>query len=147
MAAFRELATGRLAEDIHQTLVSLERLASTYSNTRSGPVAELTRTMETLQQLSARIDTVFQGPELERSLANLDSVSVKVGRLSDQFAGTSARLDSLLSRVNRGEGTLGRLATDTTMYAQLTSLSASLKAFVDDLRRNPGKITVQVKLF
>jgi hypothetical protein len=49
--------------------------------------------------------------------------------------------------VNRGEGTLGRLATDTTMYAQLTSLSASLKAFVDDLRRNPGKITVQVKLF
>lgn len=147
MAAFRELATGRLADDIHQTLVSLERLANTYSNTRSGPVAELTRTMETLQQLSARIDTVFQGPELERSLSNLDSVSVKVGRLSDQFAGTSARLDSLLSRVNRGEGTLGRLATDTTMYAQLTSLSASLKAFVDDLRRNPGKITVQVKLF
>jgi len=128
-------------------MVSLQRLLNQYSNTSEGPVLELTRTLESMQRLSARIDTTFQGPALDRALTNLDSVSLKVGRLTDQFAGTSARLDTLLGRVNRGEGTLGRIATDTLMYAELTSLSASLRAFVDDLRKNPGKITVQVKVF
>jgi phospholipid/cholesterol/gamma-HCH transport system substrate-binding protein len=103
--------------------------------------------MTALQGLSARIDTALQGPALERALTGMDSVSMKVGRLTDQFAGTGARLDSLLIRINRGEGTLGRIATDTILYSQLTALSASLKAFVDDLRKNPGKITVQFRIF
>ena len=147
LASFREVANKELAEDLHRTMVSLQRMLNQYSNTSSGPVLELTRTLESMQRLSARIDTTFQGPALDRALTNLDSVSLKVGRLTEQFAGTSARLDTLLGRVNRGEGTLGRIATDTLMYAELTSLSASLRAFVDDLRKNPGKITLQVKLF
>ena len=147
LASFREVANKQLSEDLHRTMVSLQRLLNRYSNTSEGPVLELTRTLESMQRLSARIDTTFQGPALERALTNLDSVSLKVGRLTDQFAGTSARLDTLLGRVNRGEGTLGRIVTDTLMYAELTSLSASLRAFVDDLRKNPGKITVQVKVF
>jgi phospholipid/cholesterol/gamma-HCH transport system substrate-binding protein len=147
LASFREVANKELAEDLHRTMVSLQRMLNQYSNTSSGPVLELTRTLESMQRLSARIDTTFQGPALDRALTNLDSVSLKVGRLTEQFAGTSARLDTLLGRVNRGEGTLGRIATDTLMYTELTSLSASLRAFVDDLRKNPGKITVQVKLF
>ncbi|HEX9894560.1 MAG TPA: MlaD family protein [Gemmatimonadales bacterium] len=147
MTAFRELANKQLADDIHKTLTSLQRLADAYSNTRTGPVAEITATMTALQGLSARIDTALQGPALERALTGMDSVSMKVGRLTDQFAGTGARLDSLLIRINRGEGTLGRIATDTILYSQLTALSASLKAFVDDLRKNPGKITVQFRIF
>ena len=147
LASFREVANKQLSEDLHRTMVSLQRLLDQYGNTSTGPVLELTRTLESMQRLSARIDTTFQGPALDRALTNLDSVSLKVGRLTDQFAGTSARLDTLLGRVNRGEGTLGRIATDTSMYAELTSLSASLRAFVDDLRKNPGKITVQVKVF
>ena len=147
MASFRDVANKQLSEDLHRTMVSLQRLLNQYANTSEGPVLELTRTLESMQRLSARIDTTFQGPALDRALTNLDSVSLKVGRLTEQFAGTSARLDTLLGRVNRGEGTLGRIATDTLMYAELTSLSASLRAFVDDLRKNPGKITVQVKLF
>ena len=147
LASFREVANKQLSDDLHRTMQSLQRLLNQYSNTNTGPVLELTRTLEAMQRLSARIDTTFQGPALDRALGNLDSVSLKVGRLTEQFAGTSARLDTLLGRVNRGEGTLGRIATDTLMYAELTSLSASLRAFVDDLRKNPGKITVQVKLF
>jgi phospholipid/cholesterol/gamma-HCH transport system substrate-binding protein len=141
------MASQQLSEDIHGTLTSLQRLANTYSNTRSGPVRDISNTMESLQALSARIDSTLQSPSVDQAFVAVDSMSVKMGRLTEQFAVTGARLDSLLSRINRGEGSLGLLATDTAMYAQLTGLSASLRAFVDDLRRNPGKINVQVKLF
>jgi hypothetical protein len=43
-------------------------------------------------------------------------------------------------KMNRGEGTLGKLMTDTSMYHQLTDLSRSLKEFLDDLKKHPGKI-------
>jgi phospholipid/cholesterol/gamma-HCH transport system substrate-binding protein len=147
LRALQQIASKQLSEDIHGTLTSLQRLANTYSNTRSGPVAEITTTMGSLQALSARIDSTLQSPSVDQAFVAVDSMSVKMGRLTEQFAVTGARLDSLLSRINRGEGSLGLLATDTAMYAQLTGLSASLRAFVDDLRRNPGKINVQVKLF
>lgn len=147
LKALQRMASKQLSEDIHGTLTSLQRLANTYSNTRSGPVRDISNTMESLQALSARIDSTLQSPSVDQAFVAVDSMSVKLGRLTEQFAMTGSRLDSLLSRINRGEGSLGLLATDTAMYAQLTGLSASLRAFVDDLRRNPGKINVQVKLF
>lgn len=147
LKALQQMASQQLSEDIHGTLTSLQRLANTYSNTRSGPVKDISNTMESLQALSARIDSTLQSPSVDQAFVAVDSMSVKMGRLTEQFAVTGARLDSLLSRINRGEGSLGLLATDTAMYAQLTGLSASLRAFVDDLRRNPGKINVQVKVF
>ena len=42
----------------------------------------------------------------------------------------SAQLDTLLSRMNRGEGTLGRMASDTMMYHDLHALSVSLTALL-----------------
>ena len=86
-------------------------------------------------------------PGLGRVVTNADSATVRFARLADQFTVTGARVDTLLLKINRGDGTLGKLMTDTTMYVQLTELSASLKAFVDDLKKHPGKIPIQVKIF
>jgi phospholipid/cholesterol/gamma-HCH transport system substrate-binding protein len=147
MANVRDLVNKELAQDLRTALNSLQRLANIYANTQEGPSAEMTATLASLRTLSGRIDSTLQGPFIERTLTNMDSVSAKVAQLTEQFSGTGARLDTLLARINRGDGTLGRIATDTLMYHRLVDLSASLKAFVDDLRKNPGKITVQVKLF
>ena len=103
--------------------------------------------MVDLRRLSARIDSILASPALERVLTNADSATLRFGRLADQYTATGARVDTLLMKINRGEGTLGKLMTDTTMYVQLRELSASLKAFVDDLKKNPGKIPIQVKIF
>jgi formate dehydrogenase major subunit len=83
--------------------------------------------------------------------ANIDSVSRNVARLTDHLTHTTAQLDTLLSRMNRGEGTLGKLAADTMMYHNLRELSASLTALLTDLREHPDKYMkpglVRVKMF
>ncbi len=144
---FNEMANRRMADDLHRTLASVQRLADVFADQGRGPTRELTATLTTLQRLSQRLDSVLASPAMGRALDDLDSATVQLTRLTDQYVATGARLDTLLMRVNRGEGTLGRVATDTTLYAQLRDLSGSLKALVDDLRKNPGKLTVQVKLF
>ena len=143
MASLREVANKDLADDLRKTLQSFQRLANTYT----GPASELNATMIQLRQLSARVDSVLASTDLSRVVTNADSTSVRFGRLADQFTATGARLDSLLLKMNRGEGTLGKLMSDSTMYFQLTDLSRSLKEFLDDLKKNPGKIPITVKIF
>jgi len=81
---------------------------------------------------------------------NIDSISTNLAKLTNQLGHTTAQLDTLLSRINRGEGTLGRMASDTVMYANLRDLSASLTALLNDLREHPDKYmkpgVVRVKL-
>jgi phospholipid/cholesterol/gamma-HCH transport system substrate-binding protein len=143
MASLREVANKDLADDLRKTLQSFQRLANTYS----GPASELNSTMIQLRQLSSRVDSVLASTDLSRVVTSADSTSVRFGRLADQYTATGARLDSLLMKMNRGEGTLGKLMTDTSMYNQLTDLSRSLKEFLDDLKKHPGKIPVTVKIF
>jgi phospholipid/cholesterol/gamma-HCH transport system substrate-binding protein len=147
LSGFADIANKQLADDLHETLGAIQRLADVFSQEDSGPTAELGATLEALQQLSLRMDSVLASPALERTLANFDSVTTKLGRLTEQYTAAGARLDSILTGVQAGEGTLGRMTTDSTLYVRLSDLSASLKEFIDDLKKNPGKITVQVKIF
>jgi phospholipid/cholesterol/gamma-HCH transport system substrate-binding protein len=147
MTALRDLASQQLSDDLHATLTSLRRLADTYADTRSGPSAELTSALDQFQRLGARLDSTLANPSINRTLAQTESLTVRFTDLADQLAGTGARVDSLLSKVNAGQGTAGLVVNDSALYVNLRDLSASLKAFVDDLKKNPGKISVQVKLF
>ena len=147
MTALQDLASQRLADDLHETLTSVQRLADTYSNTRQGPSAELTEALATFSQLGKRLDSTLSNPSIDRTLAQTESLTVRFTDLADRLAGTSARVDSLLSKVNAGQGTAGMVVNDSTLYVNLRDLTASLKAFVDDLKKNPGKISVQVKMF
>jgi phospholipid/cholesterol/gamma-HCH transport system substrate-binding protein len=147
LTGIQDVANKRLADDLHATLNSIQRLADTYGNTEAGPSAELTATLQTMQDLARRLDSTLANPAVNRSIAQTESLTVRFTKLADQLAGTGSRIDSLLSKVNAGQGTAGRVVNDSTLYVNLRDLSASLKAFVDDLRKNPGKITVQFKMF
>ena len=41
--------------------------------------------------------------------------------------------------VNRGEGTLGKLLRDTTMYLRVVETNAEVQALLRDMRANPRK--------
>ena len=84
---------------------------------------------------------------IKLSSDRIDSLGAELSRLSADARGTAGRLDTLLARVNRGEGTLGRFANDTAFYANAQRLMHSLQEFVDDLRKHPGKIGINVRVF
>jgi phospholipid/cholesterol/gamma-HCH transport system substrate-binding protein len=47
--------------------------------------------------------------------------------------------------MDRGEGTLGRMATDTLLYSNLNATLKSLTELLTDLKERPGRyLTVKV---
>ena len=55
-------------------------------------------------------------------------------------------LRSVLARMDRGEGTLGRLSTDETLYVNLNTAVETLTALLEDLQANPKKY-INISIF
>ena len=49
--------------------------------------------------------------------------------------------------INRGQGTIGKFATDSGLYHDMRDVSKSMKGLLDELKKHPGKVPVTVKLF
>src|SRR5213594_404357 len=138
----------RLGEDIHNTLVVTHREMNTLANAPEGPfIKQTTRTLQATERVMERVDSML-GTGTGR---NIDSIATNLSRLTTHLTRTTAELDTLLSRMNKGEGTLGRIATDTMMYHDLHELSVSLTTLLKDLKEHPDKYMktglVRVRLF
>ena len=142
------IVSDRLGEDIHNTLVVTQRAMNTLSGMPDGPfIQQTTRTLRSTERVMQRVDSMLSSG----TGANVDSISRNLARLTEHLGHTTAALDTLITRMNRGEGTLGRMASDTTMYHDLHALSVSLTGLLTDLREHPDKYVkpglVRVKLF
>jgi phospholipid/cholesterol/gamma-HCH transport system substrate-binding protein len=142
------IVSDRLGEDIHNTLVVTQRAMNTLATAPEGPfIKQTTRTLEATERVMERVDSML-GSGTGR---NIDSISTNLAKLTNHLTHTTAQLDTLLSRMNRGEGTLGRMASDTMMYHDLHQLSISLTALLTDLKEHPDKYMkpglIRVKLF
>lgn len=133
--------------ELQATLRATQHTMRVLSDTRTGPSAELSKTMVTFRALGTRLDSTLANPALARTLGRADTLTGNLAAMTAQLTVTSARLDSVLAGVNSGRGTLGKFATDSGLYTDIRELSRSMKRLLDELQKHPGKIPVTVKLF
>lgn len=133
--------------ELQATLRATRRSMEVLSDSRTGPAAELSKTMATYRALGTRLDSTLANPALARTLGRADTLTGNLAAMTAQLTTTSARLDSVLSGVQSGRGTIGKFATDTGFYTDIRQLSQSMKKLLDELQKHPGKVPVTVKLF
>jgi phospholipid/cholesterol/gamma-HCH transport system substrate-binding protein len=112
----------------------------------------LRRLIESLSATSARLAHVTSGPELERTLAHMDSLTGRLAAASEDLDLTSEALASVLGKIDRGEGSLGLMVNDTTLYVNLTATLSNLEAASEeialltrDIRERPEHYTKGLK--
>ncbi len=136
-----------LVEDMQSTLRGLQSVLATMSDPRTGPAAELSTTLAGLRSLTGKLDSVLAGAGTQRTMANLDTLSGNLVDMTAQFTATGARLDSLMARINSGQGTIGRAMNDDGLYDDIRSATQAFQQLLDEIKKNPGKITIQVRVF
>jgi phospholipid/cholesterol/gamma-HCH transport system substrate-binding protein len=144
----------KTADQLRSTLTTLEatlraaqRTMAMYADSSRGPTAELTKTLASFRQLSTRLDSALAHPALGRTLSRTDTLTSNLAAMTAQLRSTGERLDTLLAGVNRGQGTLGKLTTDSGFYYDIRDLSHSMRELLDELKKHPGKVPVTIKLF
>jgi phospholipid/cholesterol/gamma-HCH transport system substrate-binding protein len=164
-SAARELrASIRNVADLSATLRSVARAhesdLDTLSTQLRAAVNTLSRTATNVELTARRIDSAVTSDDVRRLVENfsraseeLRHASAQVRDLSTRFASTQMKVDvflstgdSVLSKINRGQGTLGLLVNDPGLFRRTDSVLAELRALTADFRANPKKY-VNIRLF
>lgn len=84
-----------------------------------------------------RIDSVLTG--LDRSLAQFEKLSTDLGK-------TNSQLTEILEKINRGEGSLGKMVNDSSLYDNLDSLAIEMKTLIKNINEDPRKYLKHMRL-
>ena len=93
-----------------------------------------------------RLDTLLGASKVEKTGARLDTLSANLTQLTTRLTAATGSLKTVLDKMEKGEGTLGKMATDTMLYRNLNETLTSLSALLKDLRERPGRY-INVKVF
>ena len=145
---FRAVAEEQLGVDLHNTLVATQRAMNLLSEAPEGAfVKQATRTLAATERAMVRVDSMLGSG----TGARIDTLSANLASLTNHLGSATVAIDTLLRRMNRGEGTLGKLASDSTLYTDLHNLSVALTALLTDLKEHPDKYMkpglIRVKMF
>ena len=141
------LNAAELASDIHNTLLATQRGMKALTEATNGPIVKQTQqTLAALERVMQRLDTLLGASKVEQSGARLDTLSANLTQLTTRLTAATGSLKTVLDKMEKGEGTLGKMATDTMLYRNLNETLTSLSALLKDLRERPGRY-INVKVF
>ena len=127
--------------DIHATTSilpgSAEQLRAAFIELRLAAAA-LKRTTESLDQAKT-------GPALSAAIGRIDESARAMSAVAAQMERSLGPLQSVFNKVDQGQGTLGKLVNDTSLYAELNGAARELRALATDIKANPKRyITVEI---
>jgi len=123
-------------------------------------IAGLNKLMKSLESSAEVLNKLLKNNQgkLDSSLTNFNELSSNFAKLSDSLnnAGlgrtltslesTVSNLDKILSQIENGEGSLGKLTKDEQLYDNLNSATQELDLLLKDFRLNPRRY-VNVSVF
>src|SRR5438067_2262064 len=116
------------------------------SGVKKGRVARVRLDRVGRVTVTLRLDTLLRASKVEKSGARLDTLSANLTQLTSRLADATGSLKRVLDKMDKGEGTLGKMASDTMLYKNLNATLTSLTALLTDLRERPGRY-INVKVF
>ncbi len=152
-AKLQNILTDDTVQDIKGTAsharTSLDELQQILREQR-GTLRELTAS---LRNTSASLDKATSGPELERTVKRMDELTARMDTTLATLDRSSKSLETVLGRMDRGEGTLGKLSKDDALYdnaieatKNLNKATAEMQKLMADLQANPKKY-INLKIF
>ena len=128
-------AFGGSAEGLNTLLSDLSDLVESERENLKDLIQSLNSAAEGLTEVT--------GPEFREDLTSLvagaDSLMSRLNRTSESIEGAVASFDAILARLENGEGTLGQLLVNDTLFTNLAATAESARLLMDDLRENPGR--------
>lgn len=133
LAQARKLLSDETVERVHS---SGEDLSATVAELRGLVESEreaLARLIENLSVTSSRLAEATEGPELQRTVASIDSLTGRLSQASERLDASSRSLSSILDKVDRGEGSLGLLVNDTALYGRVNAALVNLEVASEEI--------------
>ena len=123
-------------------------------------IAKLNSLMDEFAKAGKNVNQIIDKNQanIDGSLANLNKTTANFSKISDtlakakigqaikHFEHSLKSVDNMISNLDKGKGSLGKLLNDDALYKNLNSTSTELELLLQDLRLNPTRY-INVSLF
>lgn len=133
---------GAYDNELRQSLANVEEFTGMLASNND----EITATIANLNRLTEELANAELGSKTEQIANSANDAVASAEATLLKADETLNELKSLIAKINNGEGTLGRLATDEEMYNNLNSTARNLDLLLQDFRLNPKRY-VNVSVF
>ncbi len=138
----RQLADSGGVDDIREILRSTSALTKQLNTVIMAQNTQLTlamtsvnRSLKALERTSGALDSL----RVDSLSRNAGRATANVAALTDSLRQTIQSLNATMGRLERGEGTAGKLLTDTLLYNDVRRLVTRLDSVTADFKRDPRK--------
>lgn len=140
-----EVVEAGTLKDLHSVVNNTAKLSAQLQGVLAEQNRNATATMEAFRNSATRLGNLVDSANVQASLANVRQITANGAKLSANLDSTNAQLQRLLGLAEKGNGTVGKLLTDTLLYNDLHRLVRQSDSLLADIRANPKKyFTVRI---
>jgi len=121
--------------DLRRTIASTNQLVAQLNRVAAEQSRQLTQTQIQLRRAVAAIDS----STLDSTMRNFKVASANVAALTDSLRSTTGQLNAALAKLQGGDGTAGKLLTDTLLYSDVRRLVTRIDSLTLDFQKNPRR--------
>lgn len=136
------------------TLTSVNKILDTKTTEDlKKAITELSNTMQHMNQASVSLNAMLSANQasLRNTLQNADKITTDLSKVSGELSAaelnkviadaqtTLSNLNTLLSDISSGKGTIGKLMKDEALYKDLDNSAKELELLLQDFRLNPKR--------
>jgi phospholipid/cholesterol/gamma-HCH transport system substrate-binding protein len=149
----QDLLSDRMVSDVHGSAAGARQSLETLHGILNEQRADLRALTASLRRSAEGVEKVATGPELEETVKRMDAIVARLDGTVDKLDQSSKSVQSIIGRIDRGEGTLGKLSTDEELYknaneavANLNKATTELNKLLVDFQAHPRKY-INLKIF
>ena len=131
----RQLIQAGGIKDLRRTIASTTALSTQLQEIAAEQNRNLTATLAAYRRAATAIDSA----RIDSTLRSFATTSQNFSRLAGTLDSASRQLNVALAKLNTGEGSAGKLLTDTLLYRDLRNLVSSVDSLMTDFKKNPRK--------
>ena len=131
------LGTQKSPSTLEATLTNLEN-ASVKLNQVLGEADQVTQDMSVSSKEVRQFITENKA-SLQTTVENFQTASTRLDKLTTTLETTLNSLNNLTAKIEKGEGTLGHLAQDSTLYFDIKRMVYTTDSLLTDIRKHPKK--------
>lgn len=133
---------GTIFTSLKTTLINLEGTTSKINTLLDDNSGNLASILDNVNSISQNLEN--NNERITNAVKNFSAISDTLAQL--KLSSTLAKVDkamgdfhSILTKVNDGQGSLGKLVNNDSLHTQLVNASHSLDLLLDDMNANPKK--------
>lgn len=142
---FSEDANGNIRgslKSVSRTLDNVEKASGTLNKMLGEESGRISNILENINSITGNLEN--SNAEITQSLGNIATISdslkaVNLNRSIRYLNNVLMQADSVVTKINRGKGTLGGVVNDGELYYNLTAVSENLNKLLSEFRQNPKR--------